>query len=30
MYKPALEKAEEPEIKMPTFFGSRRKQVDGP
>ena len=27
MYKLDLEKAEEPEIKLPTFAGSRRKQV---
>ena len=25
MYKPGLEKAEEPEIKLPTFIGSWRK-----
>ena len=27
MYKPDLEKAEEPEIKLPIFAGSWRKQV---
>ena len=26
MYKMGLEKAEEPEIKLPTFVGSQRKQ----
>ena len=26
MYKLDLEKAEEPEIKLPTFFGSLKKQ----
>ena len=26
MYKLGLEKAEEPEIKLPTFTGSKRKQ----
>ena len=26
MYKPDLEKAEEPEIKLPTFIGSYREQ----
>ena len=26
MYKLGLEKAEEPEIKLPTFIGSQRKQ----
>ena len=26
MYKLGLEKAEEPEIKLPTFVGSQRKQ----
>ena len=26
MFKLDLEKAEEPEVKLPTFFGSQRKQ----
>ena len=26
MFKPGLEKAEEPEIKLPTFVGSSKKQ----
>ena len=26
MYKPDLEKEEESDIKLPTFFGSQRKQ----
>ena len=28
MYKLGFEEAEEPEIKLPTFIGSWRKQVD--
>ena len=28
MYKLGLKKAEEPEIKLPTFIGSQRKQGD--